>query len=91
MAAEKKINTEVEIKKSIREKKIIIGKKQVENAVKLGKAKLVVLSRTCFYKDLIANYAKIAGINLINFEGGPYKLGTVCERKHAVNALAILK
>ncbi|HIK00757.1 TPA: ribosomal L7Ae/L30e/S12e/Gadd45 family protein [archaeon] len=87
----KSLTIEVEIRKAIKAKKILFGKKQTEKALKVGKAKLVILSRDCFYRDSVENYAKLANAEIVNFDGGPYKLGAVCERQHAINALVLLK
>lgn len=89
--ADKKLNLEVEIRKAIKAKKIVFGKKQTEEAVKQGKSKVVVISENCFYKNSLATYAKSAGAEIINFEGNSFKLGATCERQHSVSALSILK
>ncbi len=89
--AKKEIGIEVEIRKAIKAKKIAFGKNQTEKALKRGKAKTVVLSKACFYKDMVESYAKLGQTQVIHFDGGPYKLGTVCDRKHAVNSITILK
>ena len=89
--AKKDIGIEVEIRKAIKAKKIAYGKKQAEKALKQGRAKTVILSKTCFYKNTVENYAALSKAEVVNFDGGPYKLGTLCERKHAVNSITILK
>ena len=89
--AKKEIGIEIEIRKAIKSKKIVYGKRQAEEALKLGKAKTVVLSKTCYYKGAVEGYAKLSGAEIINFDGGPYKLGTTCEKKFAVNSATILK
>lgn len=89
--AEKKLNLEVEIRKAIKAKKILFGKKQTEHALKLGNTELVVLANDCFYRKTIEDCAKLSNARVINFDGSSYKLGNACDRAHAINALAILK
>ena len=89
--AKKEIGIDIEIRKAMKAKKIVFGKKQTEKALKHGKAKTVVLSKACFYKDMVSNYAKLSGAEVVNYDGGPFKLATTCERKHAVNSITILK
>ena len=88
---EKKLNIELEIRKAVKAKKILFGKKQTEQALKLGKVVLVVLSDNCFYRKTVEEYAKLSKALVVNFEGSASKLGNVCERTHSINSLVILK
>ncbi len=85
------MNIELEIRKAVKAKKIVFGKKQTDDSLKTGKVKLVVLPENSFYKDMIENYAKLSDTQIVNFKGDSFKLGTACERQHAISVLAILK
>jgi large subunit ribosomal protein L30e len=67
------------------------GIKQAIKAVKLGKAKLVVLAANCIPEERkqIEHYCSYANIPIVNYEGTGYELGALCGRGHVVNAISI--
>ncbi len=87
----KTLNIEVELKKAIKAEKALFGERQARKAIIDGKAKVVVLPQECAYKGDIESMASLANIEVQTFEGNSYKLGSVCERQHAINAVTILK
>ena len=88
---EKITDIEVEIRKAAKAKKILIGSKQTEKAIHGNKAKSVVLPQGGFCNDLLTKYARLSGVNIVSYNGDIHKLGILCGRQHAINALVILK
>ncbi len=70
-----------------------IGAKSSINAIKKGKAKLVVVAANCpknEYAD-IERYAQLSGIKVQIFEGTSWDLGETVGKPFMVSAIAIIK
>lgn len=67
--------------------KVVIGGRQTMDAVKNGKAQVVVLSSNCLPET--ANEMK--GVPVINYPGTGVDLGVACGKPFAIAALAVLE
>ncbi len=67
--------------------KVVIGGRQTTDAVKNGKAQVVVLSSNCLPET--ANEMK--GVPVINYPGTGVDLGVACGKPFAIAALAVLE
>lgn len=67
--------------------KVVLGTKQTLDAVKGGKAQVVVLSLNC--PEKIAN--SIKGVPVINYLGTGVDLGVACGKPFSIAALAVLE
>ncbi len=81
-----------EIRKAVETGKVILGAKQTLKALKIGKAKAVIIAKNCpdTIKKDVAYYAKLAGTPLYVFEGDNKALGTVCGKPFSVSTMAVL-
>ncbi|MFW9787171.1 MAG: 50S ribosomal protein L30e [Candidatus Thorarchaeota archaeon] len=70
-----------------------IGTRSSIDAIKTGKAQLVVVSSNCPKDDLedIEQFAKLAEIKVHKFEGTSWDLGEVVGKPFMVSAIAIIK
>ncbi len=67
--------------------KVVIGARQTIDAVKNGKAQVVVLSSNCLPET--ANEMK--GVPVINYPGTGVDLGVACGKPFAIATLAVLE
>ncbi|MHC1586460.1 MAG: 50S ribosomal protein L30e [Candidatus Hecatellaceae archaeon] len=76
---------------AIRTGKVILGYKETLEALRAGKAKLVVVARNIpeEFKSKINKIAKLAKIPVVEFEASSLDLGAVCGKPYTVSALAI--
>ncbi|MFX1559085.1 MAG: 50S ribosomal protein L30e [Promethearchaeota archaeon] len=70
-----------------------IGAKFSIDAIKTGKAKLVVVASNCPKDELddIEQYAKLAEIKIHKFEGTSWDLGETVGKPFMVSAIAVIK
>lgn len=70
-----------------------IGAKSSIDAIKTGKAKLVVIASNCPKDELddIEQYAKLAEIKIHKFEGTSWDLGETVGKPFMVSAIAVIK
>ncbi len=67
--------------------KVVIGGRQTIDAVKNGKAQVVVLSSNC----LAETVNEMKGAPVINYPGTGVDLGVACGKPFAIAALAVLE
>ncbi len=67
--------------------KVVIGAKQTIDAVKNGKAQVVVLSSNCLPETV----NEMKGIPVINYPGNGVDLGVACGKPFAIATLAVLE
>ncbi len=67
--------------------KVVIGIKQTRDAVKTGKAQVVVISSNCPEKSM----NEIKGIHIIKYPGPGVDLGAACGKPFPIAALAVLE
>lgn len=67
--------------------KVVIGGRQTLDAVKNGKAQVVVLSSNCLPETV----NEMKGVPVINYPGTGVDLGVACGKPFAITALAVLE
>ncbi len=75
------------LKKAIKENKLIIGTERTLKALKQGTAKEVFVSKNC-PEDLraeIKNYGEISGITISELEETNEEIGALCKKPFSVN------
>ncbi len=83
---------ENEIKVALKTGKVIIGARKSLRAIKLGKAKVVILADKIpksLEKD-VEYYCKLGNIPVLRFKGTSYELGTVCGKPFPITTLAVV-
>ena len=78
-----------ELKKLLKENKVILGKNQVMRNLKLGRLKQVYLSSNCpnDTKEDIKHYAKINNVKINELSEDNEKLGTLCKKPFSISVL----
>ena len=89
----KKLVTSTEIKKLIKEKKVIIGTERAIKSLKLGKVEKVLLSSNCAEKTLedINYYTGLSSIETVKLGYSNEELGTICKKPFSISVLSVLK
>lgn len=85
------MTVEKEIKKAMKEKKLLIGTKSVLRGVKENSVKYVIRSSNCreeLVKDL-GYYSRNFGLEVRKFSGNSRQLGEICARPFNVMLLGI--
>lgn len=67
--------------------KVLIGARQTIDAVKSGKAKMVVLAQNC--PNSIRS--QIAGVAVLKYPGQGVDLGIACGKPFSINTLAVIE
>lgn len=67
--------------------KVVIGGRRTVDAVKKGKAQVVVLSSNCLPETI----NEMTGASIINYPGSGVDLGVACGKPFAITALAVLE
>ncbi len=75
------------LKKAIKEKKLIIGTERTVKALKKGEVKEVFVSKNCpeLLRKEIKNYAKISNISIVEMKENNKEIGTICKKPFAIN------
>ncbi len=70
-----------------------IGAKSSLDAIKTGKAKLVVVAANCprDERDDIERYAQLGGIKVTTFEGTSWDLGEAVGKPFMISAIAVIE
>ncbi len=81
-----------ELRRLLKTGKVVIGAKRSLDAIKLGKAKGVVLATKLpkYIEDDVLYYAKLSGIKVIRFPGSSYELGTAVGKPFPITTIAII-
>lgn len=67
--------------------KVVMGIKQTSDAVKNGKAQIVVVSSNCIEQS----FRELKGIPLMKYSGSNVDLGVACGKPFSISALAVLE
>ncbi len=88
----KALSLDNEVRLLIKTGKVVIGAKRSIQAIKLGKAKGVVLVTKLprRIESDVLYYAKVGGIKVVRFNGSSYDLGVAIGKPYPVSAIAIL-
>ena len=82
-----------EIKKLIKEEKLVIGKDEVLKGLRTGKFEKVFVAENCpaeLLEDL-EKYAPMSGIEIVKTGVNNVELGDVCKKPFAIAVLGLLK
>ena len=82
-----------EIKKFMKEKKLVIGTKQTLEKLRKGALDQVFVSGNCPEKtlDTLKAYTKVAGVKLEKLKANSSELGTLCKKQFSIAVLGVLK
>lgn len=89
----KKTLTLTEIKKLLKEKKLVIGTERTIKNLKLGKVAKVIITSNCnekLQKD-IDYYAALGKTEVLKIKYPNEELGIMCKKPFAISVLSILK
>ncbi|OYT46083.1 MAG: 50S ribosomal protein L30e [Desulfurococcales archaeon ex4484_42] len=86
------LSLENEIKTLLKTGKVIIGARKSIKALKLGKAKAVIIASLIpkYIEEDVKYYAKLGGIKIIRYKGSSYELGTLCGKPFPITTIAVL-
>ena len=81
-----------EIKLLLKTGKVLIGARKSVRALKLGKAKAVIIASKIpkWIEEDVKYYAKLGNVPVIKFSGTSYELGTVCGKLFPITTIAVL-
>jgi len=76
---------------AVKSGKVVIGSKETLDAVRTGRAKMVVIASNCppDIRSDIEHYAKLSGTPVFVYPGTSYALGEACEKPYRIAAMAI--
>ncbi len=77
--------SESEVKKIVKEKKVLYGYKQAKKALKSGKVENIIIARDR-KEELLKDFE-----NCIEFNGDSKRLGTICGKPFNVSVLTVIK
>ena len=83
---------DVELRRLLKTGKVVIGAKRSIAAIKLGKAKGVVLVTKLpkHIEDDVLYYARLSEVKVIRFPGSSYDLGTAVGKPFPITTIAII-
>ncbi len=86
------LSLEDEIRTLLKTGKVIIGAKRAIQAVKLGKAKAVIMASLIpkWIEEDIKYYAKLGNIKVIKYRGTSFELGTLCGKPFPITTIAVI-
>lgn len=87
------MNLNADVKNKIKTNKIIVGYKEVLEAVKLDKASAVILANNCPEEIAgdIEHNAELSQVEVIKFDGNGKALGELCKKPFVIVVLGIKK
>jgi large subunit ribosomal protein L30e len=93
MAKERIDKKILELRKLLKEKKLLIGTKRTIKAIKLGKLEKVFLSLNCpsKVKDDIKRYSKLSATAVSQLGYPNDELGVLCKKPHSISVLGLVK
>ena len=80
-----------ELKKHVKEKKLIIGTKTVVKKLRVGKLSSIFVSSNCpkAVRDDITHYSTIAGTRVVELEVPNDELGVICKKSFSVSVAGV--
>ncbi|MBW2966805.1 50S ribosomal protein L30e [Candidatus Woesearchaeota archaeon] len=82
-----------DIKKMVKEGKVIIGTSRTIKALKLGKAEKVFLTSNCpdDVKEDIEYYGKLSKVKVVKLRQPSNELGVICKKPFSISVLCFQK
>jgi ribosomal protein L30E len=86
-------NLVAEIKKLLKENKLVIGKDEVMKGLRQGKFAKIYFASNCpaSLKEDATHYASIAGVELVEAGLQNVELGDVCKKPFSIAVIGLLK
>ena len=75
----------VELRKALKEEKLVFGKDEVVKKLKKGEAKKVFISKGFRDSEIVKKYA--SGVEVVEMTENAIELGTVCKKHFPVSVL----
>lgn len=84
---------QAEIKKFMKEKRLVIGSNQTMDRLRRGKIEKVFISSNCPKETLddLETYTKICGVKLEKLKINSIDLGTLCKKQFNIAVLGVVK
>jgi len=82
-----------DIKKLLKENKLVMGTDETVKGLKLGKIATVYMTANCpeNLKADIEHYTKIGGVEIIDLTMTNEELGDLCKRPHFISVMGVLR
>lgn len=82
-----------EIRQALTTGKVVLGKDGSIKALKLGRAKLVILASNCpaEVREDVRYYSRLAGAAVHDYEGDSAELGLACGKPFMVSVMAVVE
>jgi large subunit ribosomal protein L30e len=86
-----RVDVSKQLQIAVRSGKIALGVKEILDAARFAKAKLLIVASNCPAADRqdITHYAKQSGVPIFNYPGTSVDLGAACLKRFVVAALAV--
>jgi large subunit ribosomal protein L30e len=78
------------LKEVVKKGTIQLGEKQTKNALKIGTAKLIIISKNCQYDEELSTMAKEKKIPIYRYNSNGVELGYACGKNFAVSSFAVI-
>lgn len=85
--------TSTQIKKLIKEEKIIIGTERTFKSLKLGKISKVLISSNCpaSVEKSVLHYSGLSGAEAVKIKYANDELGVICKKPFSISIMGVLK
>jgi large subunit ribosomal protein L30e len=82
-----------DIKKLLKENKLVIGADETLKGMKVGKFAKVFLATNCSdrAREDVARYASLSGVEIVETQMSNIDLGDVCKKPFAISVMGLLK
>ena len=86
------LSLERELRNLVKTGKVYLGVKESMKAVRLGKAKLLIMAENIppEYRERLKYYARLSGVPIITFRGTSIDLGLAIGKPFRVSAIAVV-
>ena len=83
----------IDIRKLLKDGKLSLGTKSTLKRLREGKLKSIFVTKNCpeEVKEDVAQYSKIAGVEVIQLEQPNDELGTMCKKPFGISVAGVLK
>ncbi|HEC81197.1 MAG TPA: 50S ribosomal protein L30e [Thermoplasmatales archaeon] len=78
------------LKTTLRDGKVVIGLKEVRNAINKGSAKMVVIARNCPQREELRKAISDKGVSYYEYPGTGVDLGYTCGKPFSISAFAVI-
>lgn len=78
------------LKTTLRDGKVVIGLKEVRNAINEGSAKMVVIAQNCPQREELQKAISDKGVSYYEYPGTGVDLGYTCGKPFSISAFAVI-